>query len=349
MPVASGVAEREALERSPPAGSAGALDVQLPPLLSVQGLTRRFGDRVALDALSFEVRAGEIFGLLGPNGAGKSTAFQILACILRADAGQVWLEGRLLSLEDPDLRARMGVVFQSGSLDDQLTAQENLMLGARLYALPRAMAKERIAAMFNLIELGDRAREKVAGWSGGMRRRLELARALVHRPRILLMDEPTQGLDESSFRRFWAHAKALRASDGVTVLLTTHRAEEAEQCDRLAVLDAGKLVAMDTPRNLATRMGGDVITIEADEPDEVIDVLRERFELSGILVEGRIQVERREGHALIPRLVEAFPSGRLLSVSLRRPTLADVFLKLTGHSLGADRPTPEPLKGKAKP
>jgi len=349
MPVVSGAAERGSKARSEWAEPPRELVKERPPLLRVQGLTRRFGDRVALDALSFEVRAGEIFGLLGPNGAGKSTAFQILACILRPDAGQVCLEGRPLSLDDPALRTRMGVVFQRGSLDDQLTARENLMLGARLYALPRALARERTAAMFSLIELADRAREKVAGWSGGMRRRLELARALVHRPQILLMDEPTQGLDEASFRRFWSHVKALRANDGVTVLLTTHRAEEAEQCDRLAVLDTGKLVAMDTPRNLAGRMGGDVITVEADDPDPIIEVLRERFGLSGVLVEGRIQVERREGHALIPRLVEAFPSGRLHSVSLRRPTLADVFLKLTGHSLGADRPTPEPLKERGKP
>ncbi len=318
------------------------------PLLRIDGLTRRFGDRLALDALSFEVRPGEIFGLLGPNGAGKSTAFQILACILRPDAGRVFLQGRQLSLEDPALRTRMGVVFQRGSLDDQLTARENLMLGARLYGLPRPIAKERVAAMFTLIELGDRAREKVAGWSGGMKRRLELARALVHQPQILLMDEPTQGLDEASFRRFWAHVKALRAADGVTVLLTTHRAEEAEQCDRLAVLDAGKLVATDTPRALAARVGGDVITIEADDPDEVVGMLHQRFALTGTLVDGRVQVERREGHELVPRLVEAFPPGRLLSLSLRRPTLADVFLKLTGHSLGADRPTPEPVKAKGK-
>lgn len=347
MPVLSRALEPESLGRAESSGRHGSLP-EGEPLLSVRGLTRRFGTRAALDGLSFKVRSGEIFGLLGPNGAGKSTAFQILACLLRPDDGQVCLEGRPLSLDDPALRTRMGVVFQSGSLDDQLTAQENLMLGARLYGLSRASSRERVAAMLDLIELADRAREKVAAWSGGMCRRLELARALVHRPQILLMDEPTQGLDEASFRRFWAHVKALRANDGVTVLLTTHRAEEAEQCDRLAVLDAGKLVAMDTPRALAARMGGDVITIEAKDPDEVISTLRERFELTGVLVEGRIQVERREGHALIPRLVEAFPSGQLLSVSLRRPTLADVFLKLTGHALGADRPTPElPRKARA--
>jgi ABC-2 type transport system ATP-binding protein len=317
-------------------------------LLKITGLSRRFGSRLALEGLSFEVRSGEIFGLLGPNGAGKSTAFQILACILRPDAGRVFFNGRELSLDDPALRTRMGVVFQRGSLDDQLTARENLLLGARLYGLRRGRATARTAEMFQLIELSDRAGEKVEGWSGGMRRRLELARALVHQPEVLLMDEPTQGLDEASFRKFWAHVKSLRKVNGLTVLLTTHRPEEAEQCDRLAVLDAGRLVALDSPQALAGQMGGDVITIEAEAPQEIMQILRDRFELASALVEGRVQIERRDGHALIPRLVEAFPAGRLHSVSLRRPTLADVFLKLTGHSLGADQPTPQPArKGRA--
>ncbi len=317
-------------------------------LLKITGLSRRFGSRLALEGLSFEVRSGEIFGLLGPNGAGKSTAFQILACILRPDSGGVYLNGRELSLDDPALRTRMGVVFQRGSLDDQLTARENLLLGARLYGLRRGRAIARAAEMFQLIELSDRAGEKVEGWSGGMRRRLELARALVHQPQVLLMDEPTQGLDEASFRKFWAHVKSLRKVSGLTVLLTTHRPEEAEQCDRLAILDAGRLVALDSPQALVAQMGGDVITIEAEGPQEIMQILRDRFELAGALVEGRVQVERRDGHALIPRLVEAFPAGRLHSVSLRRPTLADVFLKLTGHSLGADQPTPQPArKGRA--
>jgi ABC-2 type transport system ATP-binding protein len=325
-----------------------APQLERPSLLQVSGLTRRFGDRPALEELSFEVFPGEIFGLLGPNGAGKSTVFQILASILRPDAGRICFQGRELSPDDPALRTQMGVVFQRNSLDEQLSARENLALGARLYALPRAQAKARIAEMLELIELSDRAEDRVKAWSGGMRRRLELARALVHQPPVLLMDEPTQGLDEASFRKFWAHVQALRHSRSLTVLLTTHRPEEAELCDRLAILDAGRLVALDSPRALASRMGGDVITIEAREPEQIARVLRDQFDLSGTLVEGRVQVERRDGHALIPRLVEAFPPGRLQSVSLRRPTLADVFLKLTGHALGSDPPAADPMgKGKA--
>jgi ABC-2 type transport system ATP-binding protein len=308
------------------------------PLLSVRGLSRRFGARVAVNDLSFEVGTGEVFGLLGPNGAGKSTTFQVLAGLLAAHAGEVVFEGQALAVSDPRLRARMGVVFQRSSLDDQLSARENLLLGARLYALPAREAKVRSTQMLELIELADRADERVAGWSGGMRRRLEVARALLHRPRILLLDEPTQGIDEASFRRIWAHLRTLREQEGLTVILTTHRPEEADGCDRLAVLDEGRLVACETPPMLAARVGGDVLTLELDRPEEAVTLLQEKFGLSPWVVEGKVLVEREEGHTLIPRLVEAFPLGRLRSVSLRRPTLGDVFVKLTGHALGADRP-----------
>lgn len=312
------------------------------PLLHIDGLTRRFKDRVAVDGLSLSVRAGEIVGLLGPNGAGKSTTFQLLAGLLTPHGGQVLFEGRPLSLSDPALRRRMGIIFQRGSLDDMLSARENLMLGARLYGLGGTRARERVDAMLKLIGLADRSEERVGTWSGGMRRRLELARALVHQPKILLMDEPTQGLDESAFRTFWAHLKALRDAEGLTVLLTTHRADEAEVCDRLAVIDSGKLVASDTPAALASRVGGDILTLEAPEPEALAREVHVKLGLDAKVVEGRVQVETRQGHALVPRLVEAFPPGRLASVAVRRPTLADVFLQLTGRTLGADRPAAEP-------
>ncbi|QSQ13963.1 ABC transporter ATP-binding protein [Myxococcus landrumensis] len=319
-----------------------SLSTSPAPLLHLEGLTRRFKGRVAVDGLTLSVRPGEILGLLGPNGAGKSTTFQILAGLLAPDAGQVRFEGRELSLSDPALRRQMGIIFQRGSLDDLLTARENLMLGARLYGLTGERARERVEAMLGLIGLLDRGDERVGTWSGGMRRRLELARALVHQPRVVLMDEPTQGLDEAAFRTFWAHLKRLRDAEGITVLLTTHRADEAEVCDRLAVLDAGRLVACDTPAALASRMGGDILTVEASEPEVLAREVREKLGVDAKVVEGKVQVEARQGHALVPRLVEAFPAGRLSSVSLRRPTLADVFLQLTGRALGADVPAAEP-------
>ena len=326
-----------ALSALSPAASPSAV-----PLLQLDGLSRRFKQRVALHGLSLSVGAGEIVGLLGPNGAGKSTTFQLLAGLLAPDSGRVLLEGRPLSLHDPALRQRMGIIFQRGSLDDLMSARENLLLGARLYGLTGARAHERVEQMLRLIGLHERGDERVSTWSGGMRRRLELARALVHQPRIVLMDEPTQGLDEASFRSFWAHLRALRDAEGLTVLLTTHRADEAEMCDRLAVLDAGRLVATDTPAALASRVGGDILTLEAQEPEALAAEVRERFGLEARVVEGKVQVEVEQGHALVPRLVEAFPAGRLASVSLRRPTLADVFLQLTGRALGADQPTAEP-------
>ncbi|MBM7117987.1 ABC transporter ATP-binding protein [Archangium primigenium] len=318
------------------------------PLLQLDGLTRRFQARTALDGLHLSVGAGEIVGLLGPNGAGKSTTFQLLAGLLAPDAGRVLFEGRPLALEDPALRQRMGILFQRGSLDDLMSARENLRLGARLYGLTGARAEARVERMLRLIGLEARGDERVATWSGGMRRRLELARALVHEPRVLLMDEPSQGLDEASFRAFWAHLHALRETEGLTVLLTTHRADEAQLCDRLAVLDEGRLVACDTPAALAARVGGDILTLEAREPERLVVELREGLGLEGRVVEGRVQVETARGHALVPRVVEALPPGRLASVSVRPPSLADVFLQLTGRTLGVDAPTAEPSPRKRR-
>ncbi|MCP3098713.1 ABC transporter ATP-binding protein [Myxococcus sp. K15C18031901] len=312
------------------------------PLLHIEGLTRRFRDRVAVDGLTLSVRPGEILGLLGPNGAGKSTTFQMLAGLMAPDAGRVTFAGRALALSDPALRRQLGIIFQRGSLDDLLTARENLLLGARLYGLTGERARARVEAMLALIGLADRGDERVGTWSGGMRRRLELARALVHQPRVVLMDEPTQGLDEAAFRTFWAHLKRLRDAEGLTVLLTTHRADEAEVCDRLAVLDAGRLVACDTPAALAARMGGDILSLESADAEALARDVREKLALEAKVVDGRVQVEVAQGHAWVPRVVEAFPAGRLSSVSLRRPTLADVFLQLTGRALGADVPTAEP-------
>jgi len=319
-----------------------SVSTSTPPLLHIQGLTRRFRDRVAVDGLSLSVRPGEILGLLGPNGAGKSTTFQMLAGLMAPDAGRVTFAGRELSLSDPALRRQLGIIFQRGSLDDLLTARENLALGARLYGLTGERARARVESMLALIGLSERGDERVGTWSGGMRRRLELARALVHQPRVVLMDEPTQGLDEAAFRTFWAHLKRLRDAEGLTVLLTTHRADEAEVCDRLAVLDAGRLVACDTPAALAARMGGDILSLETSDAEALAREAREKLGLDARVVDGRVLVEVEQGHTWVPRVVEAFPGGRLSSVSLRRPTLADVFLQLTGRALGADVPTAEP-------
>jgi ABC-2 type transport system ATP-binding protein len=290
--------------------------------VAVEGLTVRYGERVALHGVSFSVRRGEVFGFLGPNGAGKSTLFSVLAGLQKPAQGRV-------SLPAP---GRVGVVFQSPSLDGLLTARENMFLAAALYGVPRPERRARVEALLELAGLQDRGGEPVKGFSEGMRRRLEIVRALVHGPELLVLDEPTSGLDEAAFRRTWEHLLSLRA-EGVTLVVATHRADEAEKCDRLAVLDLGRLVALAAPAELKARVGGDVVVVEADAPGELAAEVRTRFGLAEehvIVLEREVHIEVPRGHELLPRLVEAFPRGRLRSLRLQPPTLADAFVHLTG-------------------
>jgi ABC-2 type transport system ATP-binding protein len=307
-------------------------------LLEVRGLALRFRERRVLDGLDFSVRRGEIFGLLGPNGSGKSTTFRILTGLLVPDAGTLVFDGAPIAPGDRRLRRRLGVVFQNPSVDIALTCRENLLLTAALHRVPRGEAKQRAETLLELADLADRADEVVKNLSGGMRRRLELARSLIHRPSLLIMDEPTTGLDEISFHRTWDRLQALRRRDGLTILLTTHRPEEAAQCDRLALIDRGVVIACDTPENLQRAVSGDVITVSGDDRDGLAAVVRERFGLEARQVDDGVSFVCERGHELIPRLVEAFPAGRLRAVNLKRPSLADVFLKLTGHELGQEQP-----------
>jgi ABC-2 type transport system ATP-binding protein len=304
--------------------------------LRLEGLTRRFGDRVAVDGLTLDIARGETFGFLGPNGAGKSTTFHLLTGMLAPDGGRVLIDGEPAPPTDPRMRRRLGVVFQDPSLDDKLTGIENLRLGAALYGLTGRAAEARVQRMLEVVELGDRAHEAVERYSGGMRRRLEIARVLLHDPEILIMDEPARGIDAATQRRIWNELDALKQSRKLTILLTTHQPDEAEHCDRLAVLDAGRVIACDRVDALKQRVGGDVITIEAERPDEIASAVAPLVEIAPRVIDGKIVIEAAQGHALIPRLVEQFPPGRLTSVGLRRPTLGDVFVKLTGRGLGAN-------------
>ncbi len=310
--------------------------VEEPARLSAEGLRFSYGDRVALDGVSFSIRAGEVFGFLGPNGAGKSTLFSILAGLLPASSGQLFLDGRALDPSTRALRARMGVVFQEPSLDAKLSAEENLLLGAALFLVPRGEARRRAADLLASAGLSDRARDPVGKLSGGMRRRLEIARALVHRPDVLLLDEPTTGLDALSFRRTWDALRELRGAGGTTVVLTTHRPDEAAHCDRLAILSRGRVIAIETPESLLSRVSGDVVVVEASGADGLAAEIAERFGVAARASGDAVSIERERGHELVPRLVEAFEPGRFRSVSVRRPSLADAFLHVTGEDLAAE-------------
>ncbi|HET9597634.1 MAG TPA: ABC transporter ATP-binding protein [Anaeromyxobacteraceae bacterium] len=315
------------------------VEAQRPvPRLALRDLTFRYGDREVLRGVSLEVAPGEILGLLGPNGAGKSTLFAILAGLLPPGGGEVLLDGAAIAPGARALRARTGVVFQAPSLDAKLTALENLALGARLFGLSRAAARARAERLLAAAGLADRARDAAGKLSGGMRRRLELARALVHGPALLLMDEPTTGLDAGAFRETWDLVAALRREEGLTVLLTTHRPDEAERCDRLAVMAGGRVVAEGTPEALRSRVAGDVVTLDADAPDELARDLAARLGLAARAGAHGVHVEHPRGHELVPRIVEAFPPGRFRSVSVRRPTMADAFLAVTGRELDEEAP-----------
>ena len=307
-----------------------------PPRLSVEGLVVRRGPREVLREVSLFVNRGEILGLLGPNGAGKSTLFSILSGLIPAASGVVRLDGHALERGARDLRAASGIVFQSSALDGKLSAEENLRLAAALHLVPRSEARERTLSLLERVGLAPRAKEPVERLSGGLRRRVELARALVHDPSILLMDEPTTGLDAASVKDFWAEVLSRRREKGTTVVLSTHRPEEAEHCDRLAVLFSGRIVADESPQALRERVQGDVVVVEAEAPEQVAAEIGRRLGLKAHLRDDGVHVEHERGHALVPRIVEAFPPGRLKAVSVRRPTLADAYLFLTGASLEAE-------------
>ncbi|MCK6569886.1 ABC transporter ATP-binding protein [Myxococcota bacterium] len=309
------------------------MPTETTPLLEVRHLSVNFKTRSVLDDVSFSVARGEIFGLLGPNGSGKSTTFHVLTGVLRPRAGELVFRGTRIDPGERDMRRRMGVVFQAPSVDINLSCRENLLLAARLHRVPRSARDARVRDLLGLADLTDRADDRVKTLSGGMKRRLELARSLVHEPEFLILDEPTVGLDEASFERTWQRLTRLRAERGLTLLLSTHRPEEAARCDRLAVLDGGRVVTVDTPAALQARVSGDVVRLMGPDPEEIAATLAARFP-HAVTVEAQgvaLVVER--GHEWIPRFVEAFPAGRLSAVEMHRPSLADVFLSLTGHAL----------------
>lgn len=301
-------------------------------MIQVQNLTHRYGDRVALSKVSFAVRKGEIFGLLGPNGGGKSTLFRILSTMMVPTEGQAVLAGHDVVREPAQVRRHIGVVFQTQSLDKALTVEENLRAQGHLHGLSGATLRQRMEFAMEQLALTDRRKDLVETLSGGLRRRVEIAKALLHKPQVLLMDEASTGLDPAARRELSRHVENLRTHEGVTILLTTHILEEADRCDRLVLLHQGNIVAHGSPNELRSRIGGDVVVLETDDTASLAGRIEQRFGLTPKVMDGQVRVEIENGHRFITEVVEAFP-GSIESVGLHKPTLEDVFVRETGASI----------------
>ena len=306
------------------------------PIIDIRNLTFSYGDRRALDEMSLQVERGEIFGFLGPNGSGKTTLFRILSTLVAVPPGRVQILGFDPSVDRDAIRSRIGVVFQSPSLDKQLTAEENLTHQGHLYGLRGADLRRRVQEALSAVGLHERSKELVGQFSGGMRRRVEVAKGLLHGPEVLLLDEPSTGLDPAARIDLWRHLRTINQRDGVTVLVTTHLMEEADRCSRLAIMQEGRLLACDTPAALKDRIGGDVITIASSKAAEVRSIFHDRLGVEAQEVNGTLRLERRRGHEFVPQLIEAAP-GMVDSISVGKPTLEDVFIQLTGQRFELDR------------
>ncbi len=309
--------------------------ISVPPVISVRDVVHRYEGRTALNGVSFDVQAAELFGLLGPNGSGKTTLFRILSTLMVPVGGRAVILGHDVAKEPTQLRHEIGVVFQAQSIDIKLTAAENLWHQGHLYGLRGAALKSRIAEMLTRVGLADRAHDKAEAFSGGMQRRLELAKGLLHHPAVLLLDEPTTGLDPGARRDLWQYLQVLREEEKVTVIVTTHLMQEAEQCTRLAILNEGNLVALGTPAELTSEIGADVILLDCKGPESVAERIRVRFHGDAQVMDGKVRLERQQGHRFITELVEAFP-GEIQAVSVSKPTLEDVFIHRTGHKFWTD-------------
>ncbi len=300
--------------------------------IDVDSLTKRFGNFTAVDDVTFNVDEAEVFGFLGPNGAGKSTTISVLCTLLRPTSGRVQVNGFDVARQSDDVRRSIGLIFQDPSLDGQLTAKENLEFHSFLYNVPRRDAAERQESLLRMVDLWDRRNAIVKAFSGGMKRRLEIVRGLLHRPRILFLDEPTIGLDPQTRRLIWQYILDLHKSEGITLFLTTHYLEEAEYCDRIAIIDHGQIVALDTPKRLKERVGGDVITLRTPDNESAAGRIQAAHGLIPERQDGMLRIEVPRGDEVIPRLVQTL-GGDISSINLSRPTLDDVFLKLTGHAI----------------
>lgn len=317
------------------------------PAIEIHHLAHRYGDHVAVADLSLSVAAGEIFVLLGPNGSGKTTLFRVLSTLIPLQQGEANILGFNLRFEQDAIRRRLGVVFQSPSVDKKLTVIENIYHHGRLYGVLGSELRERADEMLMRLGLADRRKDIVETLSGGLRRRVELAQGMLHRPRLLLLDEPSTGLDPGARSDVWQYLEQVRREDGVTVVLTTHLLEEAQRADRIGIMHQGKLVALDTPTELQAAVGGDAITIRTTDPQQLAADIGAKFSCTATVVDGAVRLEQQDGHQWVPRLVEAFPD-RIDAITLGKPTLEDVFIHTTGHQFWNGEPTHEEKTAKKK-
>ena len=301
-------------------------------VIEASNIVKRFGELEAVKGVSFSVKAGEIFGLLGPNGAGKTTTINILCTLLKPTDGQARVNGHDVIKERSQVRQSIGLVFQEPALDDYLTAEQNLRFHGYAYGVPRNVLEPRLKELLEMMELWDRRKGKISTYSGGMKRRLEIARGLLHHPRVLFLDEPTLGLDPQTRRRIWDYIHDLRKRENLAIFMTTHYMDEAENCDRIAIMDYGRTVALDTVEKLKDGVGGDVISIKTEDNEEAVRLLEGQYKFKPSIENGIISFTVSHGEEFLPKFVSGFPL-RLISIGLRRPTLEDVFLKLTGRNI----------------
>jgi ABC-2 type transport system ATP-binding protein len=326
MKAAAPIADAQPLPAAgePPPGRRTAIDVA--------GLRRRFGKLTAVNDVSFSVAEGELFGFLGPNGAGKTTTINVLCTLLRPTGGSARVNGFDVVRERSDVRRSIGLVFQQTTLDDYLSAEQNLRFHAYAYGVPREMRETRIRDLLTMVELWERRRGSVRTFSGGMKRRLEIARGLLHHPRVLFLDEPTLGLDPQTRRHIWEYLLRLREAEQLTIFLTTQYLDEAEYCGRIAIIDRGQIIALDTPDALKRSIGGDLIAFSTPRPQEAMAALTERYGIEPTMVDGTIRFHVTAGEAFLPEFVRGFPEP-ISTISLSRPSLDDVFLTLTGREI----------------
>jgi ABC-2 type transport system ATP-binding protein len=301
-------------------------------VIQVDQLRKQFDKVEAVRGVSFEVDAGEVFGFLGPNGAGKTTTINMLCTLAKPTSGQALVAGHDVVTERDDVRRNIGLVFQDPTLDGYLTAEQNLRLHAELYGVDPALVPSRMRQMLEMVGLWERRDTAVMTFSGGMRRRLEIARGLMHSPRVLFLDEPTIGLDPQTRSSIWSYIRTLRDTEEITIFMTTHYMDEAEFCDRIAIMDQGEIVALDSPETLKASVGADRVRIETDDNEAALEALRERFDIEGRIAENAVMFAVQGGEEFVPQLF-ADLGMPIRAVSVARPSLDDVFMKYTGTTI----------------